>query len=54
MQKSAHTNSSPRRIETPRFDAWLDKGQKFEPFWSAAFGSDRRSLAVQQKADQKR
>lgn len=54
MQKSAQAHSTPRRIDTPRFDAWLDKGQKFEPFWSAAFGNDRRSLAVQQRADQKR
>jgi hypothetical protein len=31
-----------------------EKGQKYEPFWTAAFGSDRESLARQQKSDQKR
>lgn len=31
-----------------------DKGQKFEPFWTAAFGSDRRSQQRLLKADQKR
>ena len=54
MQKSAHTNNAPKRAPLPRFEAMFDKGQKFEPFWTAALGSDRRSLARVQKADQKR
>jgi hypothetical protein len=54
MQKSAHTNKAPNRAPLPRFESTVDKGQKFEPFWTAALGSDRRSLARVQKADQKR
>ena len=54
MQKSAHTNHVPVRAPLHRFDALMDKGQKFEPFWTAALGSDRRSQARVQKADQKR
>ena len=54
MQKSAHTNKPPVRPQPHSLDAAADKGQKFEPFWTAALGSDRRTLARVQKADQKR
>ena len=55
MQKSAHTNIPARRPTAPAGTAASDdKGQKFEPFWSLSLGSDRRSLARQLKADQKR
>lgn len=54
MQKSAHTNQPAHRPRLPAGVAPDDKGQKFEPFWSLAVGSDRRSLARLQKADQKR
>jgi hypothetical protein len=54
MQKSAHTNPPIGRNSSPSFEPRLDKGQKFEPFWTVAFGSDRRSQARLQKADQKR
>jgi len=55
MQKSAHhppkTQSRHERLHPEHL---ADKGQKFEPFWSDAFGSDRRSQARLLKADQKR
>jgi hypothetical protein len=54
MQKSANTNKAPGRSDRQRFEPQFDKGQKFEPFWSVAFGSDRRSQARLHKADQKR
>ena len=55
MQKSAHHNAlNARRPARGTTDPSMDKGQKFEPFWNAAFGADRRSLARLQKADQKR
>jgi hypothetical protein len=53
MQKSALTNRLPRTEDGKRL-APPEKGQKFEPFWTAAFGSDRQRLARQQKSDQKR
>jgi hypothetical protein len=53
MQKSALTNRPTRTEDGKRFPP-SEKGQKFEPFWTAAFGSDRQSLARQQKSDQKR
>jgi hypothetical protein len=54
MQKSAHTHKESSRPSPRQADGLRDKGQKFEPFWTVAFGSDRRSLARLQKADQKR
>ena len=54
MQKSAHTHKPSSRGDHRLVDGLRDKGQKFEPFWTVAFGSDRRSLARLQKADQKR
>ncbi|MFZ2987706.1 hypothetical protein [Ideonella sp.] len=54
MQKSAHTRQTPNRSDPQRFEPLSDKGQKFEPFWTVAFGSDRRSQARLLKADQKR
>ncbi|HJV68183.1 hypothetical protein [Ideonella sp.] len=54
MQKSALTNRHPHTPDTKRLLPPPDKGQKFEPFWTAAFGSDRQSLERQQKSDQKR
>jgi hypothetical protein len=55
MQKSAHhAPKSPHRQDRLLPEHLADKGQKFEPFWSAAFGSDRRSQARLLKADQKR
>jgi hypothetical protein len=53
MQKSALTNRLPRADDSKRLPP-SEKGQKYEPFWTAAFGSDRQSLARQQKSDQKR
>jgi hypothetical protein len=53
MQKSAHTNRQPHPHDKHVLPA-PEKGQKYEPFWIAAFGSDRQSLARQQKSDQKR
>jgi hypothetical protein len=54
MQKSALTNRPANPSDAKRGLPPLEKGQKFEPFWTAAFGSDRQSLARQQKSDQKR
>jgi len=55
MQKSAHHQpKAQNRHELRHQEPMADKGQKFEPFWSAAFGSDRRSQARLLKADQKR
>jgi len=54
MQKSALTNRQPHVNEAKRVLPPPEKGQKYEPFWTAAFGSDRHSLARQQKSDQKR
>lgn len=54
MQKSAHPQKNQRFVDRQRSTPLSDKGQKFEPFWTLAFGSDARSLARQQKADQKR
>lgn len=54
MQKSAHTNKAPARTPVHRMDAVMDKGQKFEPFWSLVMSSDRRLYARVQRADQKR
>jgi hypothetical protein len=54
MQKSAHTNPAANRPRAPLVGLPEDKGQKFEPFWNLALGSDRRSFARVQKADQKR
>lgn len=54
MQKSALTNRPLNPHDTKRALPPLEKGQKYEPFWTAAFGSDRQSLARQQKSDQKR
>jgi hypothetical protein len=54
MQKSALTNRPVNVNDAKRVLPPLEKGQKFEPFWTAAFGSDRQSLARQQKSDQKR
>lgn len=54
MQKSAHTNVPSRQAFSPRQTGSDDKGQKFEPFWHQALGSDRRSLERLRKADQKR
>jgi hypothetical protein len=54
MQKSALTNRPACPHDAKRVLPPPEKGQKFEPFWTAAFGSDRQSLARQQKSDQKR
>jgi hypothetical protein len=54
MQKSALTHRQSPHHEAKRVLPPPEKGQKFEPFWIAAFGSDRQSLARQQKSDQKR
>lgn len=54
MQKSALTNPKPARSEGRQVLSPADKGAKFEPFWSAAFGTDRASLARLRQADQKR
>jgi hypothetical protein len=54
MQKSALTNRQPHARDAKHVLPMPEKGQKFEPFWTAAFGSDRQSLARQQKSDQKR
>jgi hypothetical protein len=54
MQKSALTNRQPHPHDAKRMLPPPEKGQKYEPFWIAAFGSDRQSLARQQKSDQKR
>lgn len=54
MQKSAHTNKAPTRPLPGRFDAASDKGQKFEPFWTAALHGELRSRSRVLKADQKR
>jgi hypothetical protein len=54
MQKSALTGRQPHSHEAKRALPPPEKGQKYEPFWTAAFGSDRQSLARQQKSDQKR
>ena len=54
MQKSALTNRPAHLHDAKRVLPPPEKGQKFEPFWTAAFGSDRQSLARQQKSDQKR
>lgn len=54
MQKSVLTNSKPRRPDAPPPVPAQDKGAKYEPFWSAAFGTDRHSLARLRLADQKR
>lgn len=54
MQKSALTNRPVNANDAKRVLPPMEKGQKFEPFWTAAFGSDRQSLARQQKSDQKR
>lgn len=54
MQKSALTNRPVNANDAKRVLPPPEKGQKFEPFWTAAFGSDRQSLARQQKSDQKR
>ncbi|WP_374565106.1 hypothetical protein [Ideonella sp.] len=54
MQKSALTNRQPHLRDAKHVLPPPEKGQKFEPFWTAAFGSDRQSLARQQKSDQKR
>ena len=54
MQKSALTNRPVHANDAKRVLPPLEKGQKYEPFWTAAFGSDRQSLARQQKSDQKR
>ncbi len=54
MQKSVLTHSQPRRPDGPPPVPAQDKGAKYEPFWSAAFGTDRHSLARLRLADQKR
>ena len=54
MQKSALTNRPVHANDAKRVLPPLEKGQKYEAFWTAAFGSDRQSLARQQKSDQKR
>ncbi|GAA0742978.1 hypothetical protein GCM10009107_07040 [Ideonella azotifigens] len=55
MQKSAQPQKTSNRSDRQRMEPLQeDKGQKFEPFWSAAFGSDRRSQARMLKFDQKR
>jgi hypothetical protein len=54
MQKSALTNRPANPSDARRSLPPLEKGQKFEPFWTVAFGSDSQSLARQQKSDQKR
>ena len=55
MQKSAHTNAPTHTRHSPAtHEPQSDKGQKFEPFWHAAFGADRRSQARLRQADQKR
>jgi len=54
MQKSAHTHKPVARVPLGRFDAASDKGQKFEPFWTAVGHAETRSRARLAKADQKR
>lgn len=54
MEKSVLTYNSVARPERFRAEPLADKGQKFEPYRVVAFNNDRRSLARQQKADQKR
>ncbi|MEK8034416.1 hypothetical protein AACH06_26610 [Ideonella sp. DXS29W] len=54
MQKLALTNRPSHARDVRHVLPQPEKGQKFEPFWTAAFGSDRQSLARQQKSDQKR
>ncbi|MEK8046818.1 hypothetical protein [Ideonella margarita] len=54
MQKSSLANQPSTRQERFRSEPFSDKGQKFEPFWSAMVGCDRRTLARLMKADQKR
>lgn len=54
MQKSALTTRHPHTPDAKQLLPPPEKGQKFEPFWTAAFGSDRQSLERQQKLDQKR
>lgn len=54
MHKSAPTSKTVSRPERFRAESLGDKGQKFEPYWAVVFNNDSRSLARQQKADQKR
>jgi hypothetical protein len=54
MQKSVPTSKTTNRQERFRAEPLGDKGQKFEPYWAVVFSNDSRSLARQQKADQKR
>lgn len=46
--------ASSRRAGESRSDAQPDKGRKFEHFYVLPIGSDRRSLALALRLDQKR
>lgn len=54
MHKSAHTYKKSVQPLMSRLDAPAEKGQKFEPFWTAPLHNDGRARLRLQKADQKR
>lgn len=54
MQKSANPPPAAPKGQPARFDPGVDKGQKFEPFYTPAIGRDRRSVARELLLDRKR
>lgn len=54
MKKLNATHQSPKDDVPQRLALAQDKGHKLEPFYIAAIGSDRRSLARAMKFDQRR
>jgi hypothetical protein len=53
MKKLSNAHQAPKS-SPQRFEWAQDKGSKLEPFYIAAIGSDRRSLARAMKFDQRR
>jgi hypothetical protein len=54
MKKFHAVQQSPKDVSSQRVDFGQDKGSKSEPFYIAAIGNDRRSLARAMQFDRRR
>jgi hypothetical protein len=54
MKRTSGFQQSPKSESVLRHDFAHDKGSKSEPFYIAAVGSDRRSVARAMKFDRRR
>lgn len=54
MKKFHHVQQPPKDASSQQADFGQDKGSKSEPFYIAAVGNDRRSLARAMQFDRRR